>query len=202
MKDIFTDFYSKVMGFFRSEKNENTKETATNRLKLVLLHDRTNLDTITMQKMREQLIGVISKYIEIDQEALDLNLEGEGDSIALMLNIPVIKARTKEEIEEIEKAELEAKEAEIRAAIEAETVKSSELDEESQANEDEEIEDDASEDESEETESQDVTEEAQEQPDTDTKEMEPESESSSDDSQNNEETQPEPTKKQKNKAKK
>ena len=71
------------------------------------MHDRTNLDTFTMQKMREQLIKVISKYIEIDQEALDLNLEGEGDAIALMLNIPVIRARTMEEIEAIEKAEEE-----------------------------------------------------------------------------------------------
>ena len=134
MRDIFTGLYNKVMGFFQSDKAENSKETATNRLKLVLLHDRTNLDTITMQKLREQLIAVISKYIEIDNEALDLNLEGEGDSIALMLNIPVIKARTKEEIEELEKAEQEAKEAEIRAAIESEMAKSSESGEESEEN--------------------------------------------------------------------
>ncbi len=124
MRDIFTGLYNKVLGFFQADRAENSKETATNRLKLVLLHDRTNLDTITMQKLREQLVAVISKYIEIDNEALDLNLEGEGDSIALMLNIPVIKARTKEEIEELEKAEQEAKAAEIRAAIEAEMAKS------------------------------------------------------------------------------
>ncbi len=118
MKEIFTDFYKRVIGFFQNDKGENTKDAATNRLKLVLLHDRTNLDTVTMQKMREQLINVISKYIEIDKEALDLNLEGEGDSIALMLNIPVVRARTKEEIEELEIAEEEAKRAEILAALE------------------------------------------------------------------------------------
>lgn len=129
MRDIFTGLYNKVLGFFQADRAENSKETATNRLKLVLLHDRMNLDTITMQKLREQLVGVISKYIEIDNEALDLNLEGEGDSIALMLNIPVIKARTKEEIEELEKAEEEAKAAEIRAAIEAEMAKSSDSEE-------------------------------------------------------------------------
>ncbi len=129
MRDIFTGLYNKVLGFFQADRAENSKETATNRLKLVLLHDRTNLDTITMQKLREQLVAVISKYIEIDNEALDLNLEGEGDSIALMLNIPVIKARTKEEIEELEKAEEEAKAAEIRAAIEAEMAKSQDSEE-------------------------------------------------------------------------
>lgn len=129
MKEIFSDLYNKVLGFFQSEKSENTKVTATNRLKLVLLHDRTNLDTITMQKMREQLVNVISRYIEIDQEALDLNLEGEGDSIALMLNIPVIRARTKEEIEELETAEEEAKKAEIMAQIEEQSKEFVEQDE-------------------------------------------------------------------------
>ena len=113
-ENIFSNFYNKVLSFFQKDKNEgdsSSKDTATNRLKLVLMQDRSNLDGATMQKMREQLITVISRYIEIDQEALDLNLESDGDEIALMLNIPVIRARTREEIEEIEKAEEEAKAA-------------------------------------------------------------------------------------------
>lgn len=120
--NIFSSFYNRVLSFFQADKSESesAKDKATNRLKLVLMQDRSNLDGATMQKMREQLISVISKYIEIDQEALNLNLEAEGDEIALMLNIPVIRARTPEEIEELEQAEEEAKRAEIRAAIEAE----------------------------------------------------------------------------------
>lgn len=121
-ENIFSSFYNKVLSFFQTEKTDgaSTKAQATNRLKLVLMQDRSNLDGATMQKMREQLISVISKYIEIDQEALNLNLEAEGDEIALMLNIPVIRARTPEEIEELELADEEAKKEEIRAAIEAE----------------------------------------------------------------------------------
>ena len=118
MKDnIFSNFYSKVLSFFTSgkEETESARNTASNRLKLVLMQDRSNLDGATMQKMREQLITVISRYIEIDTEALDLNLEGDGDEIALMLNIPVIRARTPEEIAEIEAQE----EAEKQKAIEA-----------------------------------------------------------------------------------
>lgn len=108
-ENIFSNFYNKVLSFFQKDKEDNSesaKDTATNRLKLVLMQDRSNLDGATMQKMREQLICVISKYIEIDQEALDLNLEADGDEIALMLNIPVIRARTREEIEELEKQEM------------------------------------------------------------------------------------------------
>lgn len=112
-ENIFSNFYNKVLSFFQKDKlqeGESAKDSATNRLKLVLMQDRSNLDGATMQKMREQLIAVISKYIEIDQEALDLNLEADGDEIALMLNIPVIRARTREEIDEIEAKEQEEKE--------------------------------------------------------------------------------------------
>ena len=110
-ENIFSNFYTKVLNFFTSGKTdeESSRNTASNRLKLVLMQDRSNLDGATMQKMREQLITVISKYIEIDTEALDLNLEGDGDEIALMLNIPVIRARTPEEIAEIEAQEEVAK---------------------------------------------------------------------------------------------
>lgn len=179
MRDIFTGLYNKVLGFFQADRAENSKETATNRLKLVLLHDRTNLDTITMQKLREQLVAVISKYIEIDNEALDLNLEGEGDSIALMLNIPVIKARTKEEIEELEKAEEEAKAAEIRAAIEAEMAKSSDSEEESAQEETADSEPETADEEAEPAESDEpVNEETEKEAETP-----PESENSDEDSQ-------------------
>lgn len=180
MRDIFTGLYNKVLGFFQADRAENSKETATNRLKLVLLHDRTNLDTITMQKLREQLVAVISKYIEIDNEALDLNLEGEGDSIALMLNIPVIKARTKEEIEELEKAEEEAKAAEIRAAIEAEMAKSSDSEEDS--TEEEETADSEPETADEEAEPAESDEPANEETEKEA-ETPPESENSDEDSQ-------------------
>lgn len=109
-ENIFSNFYSKVLNFFTAnkEEGESARDSASNRLKLVLMQDRSNLDGATMQKMREQLISVISKYIEIDTEALDLNLEGDDGEIALMLNIPVIRARTPEEIAEIE-AQEEAK---------------------------------------------------------------------------------------------
>lgn len=102
MKDFLTDVYNKVINFFQQEKveGENTKETAKNRLKLVLMQDRSNLEPETMAQLREELIEVISKYIVIDKEALGLNLDGDGESMALMLNIPVIRAKKPEEIQE------------------------------------------------------------------------------------------------------
>ena len=102
MKDILTDLYNKVINFFQSEKieGENTKETAKSRLRLVLMQDRSNLEPETMAQLREELIEVISKYIVIDKESLGLNLDGDGESMALMLNIPVVRAKKPEEIKE------------------------------------------------------------------------------------------------------
>lgn len=75
---------------------------ARNRLKLVLMHDRTKLSSETIEKMRDELVAVISKYVEIDKEALELKLESESDTMALVANIPVLRARQEEETENTE----------------------------------------------------------------------------------------------------
>lgn len=131
MKEIFAELYSKVLNFFQVEKGEDTKSIASNRLKLVLMHDRTKLDPLTLEKMRSEMVEVISKYVVIDNELLELNLAGEGDSIALMLNIPVVRAKTEEELQEQE--ELEALDAE---ELEEDDDETEESDEEIESDED------------------------------------------------------------------
>ncbi len=103
MKTILADIYNKIMELFQFEKSENTGECATNRLQVILMHDRTKLDPLIMNKMREELIDVFSKYVVIDKEELEIGLKNEGDAVALMLNIPIIRAKTEEELEEIRK---------------------------------------------------------------------------------------------------
>lgn len=124
MKEIFAELYNKVVSFFQAEKSENTKDIASNRLKLVLMHDRTKLDPLTLEKMRYELVDVISRYVVIDKELLELNLAGEGDAIALMLNIPVVRAKTEEELlieaQEIEKEDAEEDEETIKEDVEDE----------------------------------------------------------------------------------
>lgn len=103
MKTLFADIYNKLRELFQFEKSENTSETATNRLQVILMHDRTKLDPLIMNKMREELIDVFSKYVVIDKEQLEIGLKNEGDAVALMLNIPVVRAKTEEELNEIRK---------------------------------------------------------------------------------------------------
>ena len=102
MKDIFTDLYKKLAGFFQTPpEKENIKELACNRLRLVLTQDRTNLTPQLLERMRGEMIELLSKYVEMDKEALELNFAQEGDSMALMLSIPVIIAKDEEEIQAI-----------------------------------------------------------------------------------------------------
>ena len=108
MKDLFASLYNKVLSFFHQAENkdkESAKDVACNRLKLVLMQDRTNLSPAIMERMRNELIDLLSKYLELDRELLDLNLAQEDDQMALMLSIPVIRAKDEKEIEEILKAE-------------------------------------------------------------------------------------------------
>lgn len=121
---LFTDIYNTVAKFFRpqEEQGDASKSVATNRLKLVLMQDRTNLTPKILEQMRGELIDLLSRYVELDKELLELNFEHEGDQVALMLSIPVIRAKDEEEIEATLKAEaekLEAKAKEIKESAES-----------------------------------------------------------------------------------
>ncbi len=76
---------------------ESARIDAKKRLKLVLMHDRTQLSGPMLDQMRDELVEVISRYVEIDREALDINLESESNTIALVANIPVVRALPSEE---------------------------------------------------------------------------------------------------------
>lgn len=162
MKDIFAGLYNKIVGFFSNieqKEADESKNVARNRLKLVLMQDRTNLNPYLLERMRGELIDLLSKYVEMDKEALDLNFENDGESVALMLSIPVIRAKEEEEIEATLKAEDEAKkelEEKLKALEESEDDEndSDEDDDEETSEDDDEEESEESDDEVEETESE------------------------------------------------
>lgn len=147
MKDIFANLYNKVVSFFHQTDNEtsNAKDVACNRLKLVLMQDRTNLTPAIMDRMRKELIELLSKYVELDKELLDLNFEHEDNQMALMLSIPVIRAKNEEEIQEmIDKEEEEKKlleEAESEEEDDDETSEENDEDDDTDEDEDDETED-------------------------------------------------------------
>lgn len=74
-------------------KQPTSREIAKNRLQLVLVHDRVNLPAGKMNQLKDELIQVISKYVEIDQNGIEIFLTGNDRQQRLTANIPIIGAR-------------------------------------------------------------------------------------------------------------
>jgi len=75
-------------------KNDKTpKSVAKDRLRLVLMHDRTDIPAPTMELLRQDIVAAISKRLGIDESDLDVKLAREDDAVALVANIPIRRQR-------------------------------------------------------------------------------------------------------------
>ncbi len=79
---------------------ETSKDTAKDRLRLVLMHDRSDIPATMMEAIRSELVIVLGKYVEIDTEALEVQLEKDAGAIGLVLNIPIRRVKTEAEASE------------------------------------------------------------------------------------------------------
>ena len=81
-----------LLDFF---KKKSSGSVAKDRLKLVLVSDRANCSPEIMENIKNDIIKVITKYMEIDCEGLDIqitqteNEDGSGRVPALFANIPI-----------------------------------------------------------------------------------------------------------------
>lgn len=67
----------------------NSAGQAKERLKLVLIHDRTDITPEALEKMKNELISVISRYVEIDPALVNIDLSQEGREQRLVADIPL-----------------------------------------------------------------------------------------------------------------
>ena len=86
-ENILKELCNKVLSLFKQTETEkeNAKDVACNRLRVVLMQDRTNLTPELLQRMRKELVELLSRYVEMDKDALELNFDQEGDLMAFML---------------------------------------------------------------------------------------------------------------------
>ena len=70
-------------------RQEASANTARERLQLVLAHDRTDLSPDLLEQMREEILGVVAKYVEIDIDDGAVSLETEDRMTALVANLPI-----------------------------------------------------------------------------------------------------------------
>lgn len=75
-------------------KNEkSSRQIAKDRLQVVLVHDRASISPKLMEQMQNEIIHVVSKYMEIDRRSVEISLADDTDSVALVANIPVSKMK-------------------------------------------------------------------------------------------------------------
>ncbi len=95
------------MGFFSFFKKDNSKEDAKNRLKFVLIQDRAMLPSGVLENMKDDILKVLSKYVEIDKSKLNIEIspcEDDPRKVALIANVPIIN-KNKDTIKDLGKTQ-------------------------------------------------------------------------------------------------
>ena len=82
------DFLNK---FFRREETSRTQ--AKERLRLVLMSDRVSLAPDVFDSMKSEMLGVVRRYLDIDERGLDVHFENAERQFMLLANIPVLKVK-------------------------------------------------------------------------------------------------------------
>jgi cell division topological specificity factor len=68
---------------------QNSGATAKERLRLVLMSDHLSLAPEMIDSMKRDLVDVISKYVQVDREKIDVHFENQDNALAMLANIPI-----------------------------------------------------------------------------------------------------------------
>ena len=80
-----------IFSFFNKDSNKS-KNIAKDRLKLVLIHDRAMLSSGMLDQMKDEILEVISKYVDIDKNELNIDIAQNVENnrrTTLVANIPL-----------------------------------------------------------------------------------------------------------------
>lgn len=77
------------LDWLASKKNSKSADTAKDRLKLVLINDRTDLSASELESLKNDILVVISQYIEIDPASVRIDMMQEGRQQRLLADIPI-----------------------------------------------------------------------------------------------------------------
>jgi cell division topological specificity factor len=74
---------------FPNLNDRNSGTEVKNRLKLVLAHDRAAIAPEILEKMRQEIMAVVSKYVELDNDAMEISLDSSDRTTVLVANFPI-----------------------------------------------------------------------------------------------------------------
>jgi cell division topological specificity factor len=79
------NFFDRIFG-----RSSHSADTARERLQLVLAHDRSDISSETLELLKDEIVNVISKHVEIDLEQVEVTVSRSGAIHRLVANIPVL----------------------------------------------------------------------------------------------------------------
>ena len=75
--------------FDRISGRKRSAKSAKERLQLVLIHDRTDLTQVELEALKDDIIGAISRHVNIDPAAVQIGVERDGREQRLIADIPL-----------------------------------------------------------------------------------------------------------------
>lgn len=79
----------------RVSRRARSAKQAKDRLKLVLIHDRTNLTTEILEQLKIDLLDAISRHVAIDRKAVKIRITHDGREQKLVADIPLLTVEQK-----------------------------------------------------------------------------------------------------------
>jgi cell division topological specificity factor len=83
----------RLFDWLRKGKKQSGKDIATQRLQLVLAHDRANISPGMLETLKDEIIAVISKHLDIETSKVDVNFREDQRRTRLVADIPLKSPR-------------------------------------------------------------------------------------------------------------
>lgn len=74
---------------FPWNNNSDSRDRAKNRLQLIIAHDRASINPDMMKAMRDEILDVVARYVEVDREEVEFSLSNDRRLTSLNANLPI-----------------------------------------------------------------------------------------------------------------